>query len=99
MNHAMLNQLLQDYPQAKIGFVQIYRYDLNLPLEIDASIRNIIDGNHIQMLVYGEKIKTNKAVILNEQANHHEQQYITEKIEKEEDIDKQNDINNEKKVH
>src|SRR5690625_3315222 len=88
----VLQKLRAEQPQAKIGFVQIYRYDLNLQLEIDASIRNIIDGNHIQMLVYGEKIKTNKAVILNEQANHYEQLYIPEVIAKEVDLVIQNDI-------
>src|SRR5690625_5948744 len=44
------------------------------------------------MLVYGEKIKTNKAVILNEQANHYEQLYIPEVIAKEVDLVIQNDI-------
>lgn len=92
MNHVMLNQLLKKYPQAKIGFVQIYHYDLNLSLEIDASIRDLIDGNHIQMLVYGEKIKTNKAIILNDQAIYEEQMYIPEVIVEEVDLVIQNNM-------
>ncbi|GAB3063584.1 glycosyltransferase family 2 protein [Salinicoccus sesuvii] len=44
----------------RIGLMQLYSYDLQDGTAIDPSIRQVIDGTHVQMLVYGEKISTIK---------------------------------------
>src|SRR5699024_4250930 len=50
----VLQKLRAEQPEARIGLVQMYHFDLEQPLEIASTVRNIIDGKHIQMLVYGE---------------------------------------------
>ncbi|CAM4282203.1 glycosyltransferase family 2 protein [Lacicoccus alkaliphilus] len=40
----------------RTGLLQMAHYDFNMPKKIDESIRHIIDGDQVQMLVYGEYI-------------------------------------------
>lgn len=47
----------------RIGLVQINQYDVTLDYKIKSAIRPLIDGDNIQMLVYGEKIQTPILVI------------------------------------
>ena len=47
----------------RIGLLQINRYDVTLDYKIKSAIRPLIDGDNIQMLVYGEKIQTPILVI------------------------------------
>lgn len=47
----------------RIGLVQVNQYDVTLDYEIKSAIRPLIDGDYIQMLVYGEKIQTPILVI------------------------------------
>lgn len=42
----------------RIGLVQLYSYDLQVDSGINPTIREMIDGTHVQMLVYGEHIHT-----------------------------------------
>ncbi len=60
----------------RIGLIQLYRYDLNFELEISPKIREYINGENVQMLVYGEKIKTDRLVIFIEDITIDEQKYI-----------------------
>lgn len=43
--------------------MQLYEYDLNFQSGIQQNIRNVLDGNKVQMLVYGEKIRTRQLII------------------------------------
>ncbi len=40
----------------RTGLIQMNHYDATLPIKVDESIRRIIDGDSVQMLVYGESI-------------------------------------------
>src|SRR5690625_5232577 len=67
---------LKEHHDNKLGLVQLYRYDLNFNLEIAHKLRQHIDGYHVQMLVYGEKIKTDRLIIFYEDLFINEQTYI-----------------------
>lgn len=56
-----INELKKEY--GRIGLVQLYEYDLNFQSGIQQNIRNVLDGNKVQMLVYGEKIRTRQLII------------------------------------
>src|SRR5690625_180683 len=60
----------------RIGLVQIYKYDVNLGVNIASEVRKYIDGDSIQMLVYGEKINTEQLNILHYNVMVDEQKYI-----------------------
>ncbi len=75
---AVLQELLSKYPKARIGLIQMYHFDLTLPLEVASSVRNLIDGEHIQMLVYGEKIKTEKLLMIDYGVLYLDQLYVPE---------------------
>lgn len=60
----------------RIGLVQMYKYDVNLGLTVSTIVREYIDGDSIQMLVYGEKINTEQLNILHYNVMGHEQKYI-----------------------
>ena len=47
----------------RIGLVQINHYDITIDYKITSAIRLLLDGDQIQMLVYGEKIQTPMLVI------------------------------------
>lgn len=72
----VLQKLRAEQPEARIGLVQMYHFDLEQPLEIASTVRNIIDGKHIQMLVYGEKVNTDKLLLIDYNIICMEQTYI-----------------------
>ncbi|WP_059102768.1 glycosyltransferase family 2 protein [Shouchella shacheensis] len=60
----------------RTGLVQMARYDFQMKKEIDPSIREIMDGNHVQMLVYGEKIRCDVLLIKHPPVLQEKQKYI-----------------------
>ena len=72
----VLRKLRKDQPEARIGLVQLYDYDLEQSLTIAQEVRNFIDGEHIQMLVYGEKVNTETTFIIKYNVLCMEQTYI-----------------------
>ncbi|MFA1821451.1 glycosyltransferase family 2 protein [Virgibacillus oceani] len=62
----------------QIGLVQMYYYHLNLNNEIQPEIREMIDGQNVQMVVYGEKVKTPQLMIINPLVLEEKQKYIPE---------------------
>ncbi|UJL45911.1 glycosyltransferase family 2 protein [Virgibacillus sp. NKC19-16] len=49
----------------RLGLIQMYQYDLDIEKDIDKDVRSLLDGDQIQMLVYGEKITTDDMLIIN----------------------------------
>lgn len=72
----VLRKLQIEHPEAKIGLVQMYHFDLTLPLEIAPEVRELMDGEQIQMLVFGEKVNTEKMFIIDYNIICMEQTYI-----------------------
>lgn len=65
-----------------VGLVQMYDYDLSLPLDVSPYVRKHIDGEDIQMLVYGEKINIETLVMIDYNVIRYEQTYIPEMLPK-----------------
>lgn len=72
--------------EGRIGLVQLYQFDLTLPIHISPIIRELIDGDKVQMLVYGEKIATDKLLILDYNLIGIEQKYVPEIFPKQVDF-------------
>lgn len=47
----------------RTGLIQMAHYDFTMPKEIDDSIRQVIDGSDVQMLVYGEYVDADVLLI------------------------------------
>lgn len=62
----------------RIGLVQLHIYNVKQDHVVHPEIRKLIDGKNIHMLVYGEKIKTQKMVLFHPAALKYEQKYIPE---------------------
>jgi len=62
----------------RIGFMQLYEFDLEKPIEIAKNVRDFMAERGIQMLVYGEKINTEKLLIIDYNGLLDEQTYIPE---------------------
>lgn len=60
----IIKNIIESKGNLKIGLVQMYHYDINLPLIIPSFVRKLINGENVQILVYGEKINTEKLYIL-----------------------------------
>ena len=60
----------------RTGLVQMAHYDFNMPKRIDESIRQVIDGESVQMLVYGEHIKADVLIIKHPGVFLEHQEYI-----------------------
>jgi len=60
----------------QVGLVQMGTYDLKIKPATHTSIRELIDGNAIQLLVYGEKVYCNQVLIYNPAIFTEEQKYI-----------------------
>ncbi|MBP1971483.1 glycosyltransferase involved in cell wall biosynthesis [Virgibacillus natechei] len=60
----------------RLGLIQMYQYDLDIENTIDKDVRNLLDGDQIQMVVYGEKITTKDLHIINPVVLEDWQQYI-----------------------
>ncbi|MGN8646371.1 glycosyltransferase [Gracilibacillus sp. HCP3S3_G5_1] len=54
-----------DFNNKKVGFVQMYEYEIDPLQKIKGEFRDLIDGEQFQMIVYGEKIKCNHLTIYN----------------------------------
>ncbi|MBP2076167.1 glycosyltransferase family 2 protein [Oceanobacillus polygoni] len=63
----------------RTGLIQMGQYDLKMAKAIEPSIRKLIDGNQVQMLVYGESISCD-VLIVNNPAIFEEKQVYVPKI-------------------
>lgn len=70
-------QLVLD-KRSRIGLMQLYTYDLTASLKLSSDVRKWIDGQRIQMVVYGEKIYTDKLLLIDYNLLMVEQTYIPE---------------------
>lgn len=60
----------------KTGLIQMARYDLQSVKEINPKVRELIDGETVQMLVYGEQISCDVLIIRHPPVLQEWQQYI-----------------------
>ncbi|MED3655568.1 glycosyltransferase [Heyndrickxia sporothermodurans] len=47
----------------RTGLIQMYRYDLNSVKDINPKVRELVDGDQVQMLVYGEKVSCDVLIV------------------------------------
>jgi glycosyltransferase involved in cell wall biosynthesis len=47
----------------RTGLVQMYRYDLTPSMNINQKVRELLDGDQVQMLVYGEKVSCDVLIL------------------------------------
>ncbi|HLS67172.1 MAG TPA: glycosyltransferase family 2 protein [Pseudogracilibacillus sp.] len=71
-----INDVKQVPEVDRIGLVQLYTYDLDKELHLSKLVRDEIDGEKIQMLVYGEKINTEKLLVIGYNVLLDEQTYV-----------------------
>lgn len=62
----------------QLGLIQLNCYDFALPKEVSREFRNLMDGEQVQMLVYGEKINADQLFIINHLVLQEWQHYIPE---------------------
>ncbi|SFB27354.1 Glycosyl transferase family 2 [Lentibacillus halodurans] len=76
--HEKILQTINSLPAAnkRIGFIQMYHYNLAFDQEINSLIRELLDGDRLQMLVYGEKVSTNRLIVMDPAVLEDWQQYI-----------------------
>lgn len=74
----ILQPFLSQKDNKKVGFVQWYEYNLQLPIEITKNNRDLIYFNKAQIIVYGEKVVTEKLIVLDYKVITTEQTYIPE---------------------
>lgn len=60
----------------RTGLVQMAHYDFSIKKEIDESIRQLIDGEHVQMIVYGEYINADVMLIKHPGVFEEHQEYV-----------------------
>ncbi|WP_339226569.1 glycosyltransferase family A protein [Oceanobacillus sp. FSL K6-2867] len=60
----------------RTGLIQMGQYDLKMPKAIDHSIREILDGDSVQMLVYGERISCDILIVNNPAIFEEKQLYV-----------------------
>lgn len=60
----------------RIGLVQLYQYDVTVEHHIHPQVRHLIDGEFIQMIVYGETIKANKLFVIDHSVLMDSQRYV-----------------------
>lgn len=58
------------------GLIQMNRYDLNSVQVVNPKIRELIDGERVQMIVYGEKVSCDVLIIRHPPILEHWQKYI-----------------------
>ncbi len=63
---------------ARIGLVQLYTYDPDDGRDVARGIREMLDGETLQMLVYGEKINAQKLIVTDLEAFSEWQKYRPE---------------------
>src|SRR5699024_9821382 len=74
----VIKKVAAENEHARIGLVQLYVFDLSAPLKVHDMVRELIDGTHIQMLVYGEKIATKEMIYIDANLLQYKQKYIPE---------------------
>lgn len=63
-HHSTLEEIAHNQERKlRTGLIQMAHYDFDMPRTINADIRNIIDGESVEMLVYGESIETQVLLI------------------------------------
>lgn len=71
-----VRHIIERHPKARIGLMQLYHFDLAKPLHLVREVRELIDGESIQMLVYGEKVNTETSYVIGYNIVCEEQTYI-----------------------
>lgn len=76
-----LRDTVEEIQQNKVlgyrtGLIQMARYDFSMQKDIDESIREVIDGEDVHMLVHGEHIDTNVLIIKHPAVFEVQQDYI-----------------------
>ncbi len=64
----------------RTGLVQLYRYDYNPRKKINPRVRELLDGNSVEMIVFGEKAKCDHLIVRYPPVLQHQQTYIPEII-------------------
>lgn len=62
----------------RVGLIQLYTYDLDLQDGIMKEIRELIDGEKVYRIVFGENVITSRLIILNHETLVDQQRYIPE---------------------
>lgn len=60
----------------QIGLVQTYTYDIEKEIQIHQTVRKLINGDNIQMVVYGEEVETEQLTVIDEETITLKQKYI-----------------------
>ncbi|WP_416147718.1 glycosyltransferase [Salipaludibacillus sp. HK11] len=60
----------------KTGLIQLSRYDLNSVEKVNPHVRDVIDGEHVQMIVYGEKVSCDVLIVRHPPALQEWQKYV-----------------------
>lgn len=60
----------------RTGLIQMGKYDLKMPKEINHSIRELLDGDSVQMLVYGERISCDILIVNDPAIFEEKQRYV-----------------------
>src|SRR5699024_8516695 len=63
-------------PNKKVGLMQLYAYDVTLPITLAPAVRSWMAEKAVQMVVYGEKINTDKLHIIDYNLLEEQQSYI-----------------------
>ena len=62
----------------RTGLVQMYRYDYNPRKKINAKIRDLLDGESVEMIVYGEKASCEHLILRYPPVLQYKQKYVPE---------------------
>jgi glycosyltransferase involved in cell wall biosynthesis len=80
-NNKQLDLILKEINRGKkqglrVGLIQLFQYTLNADGEISSKIRDLVDGDTIQLLVYGEAVSTDLVVVVDPQILQEWQKFI-----------------------
>src|SRR5699024_5794629 len=76
LQHTMEEVKVQQKMGLRTGLVQMARYDLNVRKPVHPEIRRIVNGNDVQMLVYGEDIECEILIVKQASILEEKQVYI-----------------------
>lgn len=62
----------------RVGLTQMYHYNLSINHDIQPEIRQMLDGQSVQMIVYGEKVTAAGIIVMNPLVLADRQKYIPE---------------------
>lgn len=71
-----LRKLEQENSNSRIGFVQMYEYDIDPSIKIRPDIRELLYNDSYQMIVYGEKVSCDLLIIENHNVLQEWQKYV-----------------------